>query len=350
MILIQLITFLFWLLFIPVIVGELIVRICKMERSIFLYYMAGILLEWAVFELICVPCIQIKTGLRLVTYIWCLIMLFLAGANLLMWKKKRKSINWRQWLIGNLQLHKGEVVLMFLVMVFIAFQMYHVFFEQHIDADDARFVANAVAAWDTDHMLLVHPNTGELKEAPFGELEKDAVSPFMIYYAMLARLVSIHPTILAHTVLPVVFLAMGYLAYWLLAMELTDSNVSRSLLIVLLICFINIFGYYSKYANNSFFMIRLWQGKSVVAGILLPFLMYLLLWIQRNFDNLYVYLFLAVCTCAGCLLSGMGLILTAIMVASFLCVYALQQKKIKQLFLGAVACIPNIIFGILYIR
>lgn len=342
--------FVFWQIVIPLIIGALIINICELKSNFMLQYIVGMFTEWVIFQVIAVPCIMYQTKLSFVTYLWCIIICVLVGMELFHLAKHHFSF--KEWMNSALNRIKNlsiiERVLLLVAVLLIGFQLYHYVFYQHIDDDDARFIANAVAAWDTDSMLLVHPNTGELKDEPFGELKKDVVSPFMIFYAMLAKLVCIHPTILAHTILPVVYMIMGYMAYTMLAMLLSKGNNIAGILVIILLCFVNIWGFFSKYSSNAFFTLRLWQGKAVVAGVFLPFLMYLMCWIQENYQQLKVYLVLLIVLTAGCLLSGMGLILGTIMTGCFLFCYALQNKRVKQLFIGGLACIPNIIFGILY--
>jgi len=54
--------------------------------------------------------------------------------------------------------------------------------------------------------------------------------------------------------------------------------------------------------------------------------------------------------CAACLLSGMGLVFSALMTGCFVFGYALQKRSLKSLLLGVAACIPNLVLGILYLR
>lgn len=352
--LIDLICLFLWLVAVPLLTGNFLLKRCKVESNPALAYLIGMFFEWAVFEIIAVPCIKIKTSLTLVTVLWCVVMGLTCLLEILGWVRRKEYLAYKQWLEEFLQDCKESTWLcrvLFVLMIFlIGFQMYMYFFYQHTDADDARFIANAVAAWDSDTMLLTHPNTGEILDEPVGELTKDAVSPWMIYIAMLARLVFIHPTILAHTILPVFLVGMGYAAYWLVGKALLKNNWTKIALFVILVCIFNMFGYTSLYTGTTFFLTRIWQGKSVVAGIMVPFIFALMLLMEADYTNKRWNAVVLVVTSASCLLSGMGLIFSALMVGCFVPAYALQNRSLKSLVYGAISCVPNIIFGILYMR
>lgn len=348
------ITILLWLIAVPLLTGGFILKRCRAGQNPVLVYLVGMFYEWAVFEVIAVPCIKLKTSLTLVTVIWCVVMGSTCLAELFCLIRRREYLIYKPEWFDFMEVCKKSTWLcrgLFVLMIFlVGFQMYMYFFYQHIDTDDARFIANAVAAWDSDTMLLTHPNTGEILDEPIGELKKDAVSPWMIYIAMLARLVFIHPTILAHTVLPVFLVGMGYGAYWLVGNAMLKKDLAKTSLFVILVCIFNMFGYTSLYNAATFFLTRIWQGKSVVAGVMIPFIFALMLLMEGDYANKRWNAVALIVTSASCLLSGMGLIFSALMIGCFVFVYALQKRSFKSLLYGALACVPDIVFGILYMK
>lgn len=351
-----------WLVFVPFLTGSFIQKWCGAGDSPVLAYLIGMFYEWAVFEVIAVPCIKVlphfghRASLSFVMMIWCAVMGITCFAELYVLIRHKKYVAYQRkasyfWEACRESTWLCRISFFFMIFL-IGFQMYMYFFYQHIDADDARFIANAVAAWDSDTMLLIHPNTGEFWYwgGAIGELRKDAVSPWMIYIAMLSKLVCIHPTILAHTVLPVFLVGMGYGAYWILGNMLWKQDLTKVFFFVSLVCIFNIFGYTSLYTSATFFLTRIWQGKSVVAGIIIPFILPLMLLMEKDYANKRWNIVVLILNCAACLLSGMGLVFSALMTGCFAFVYALQKKSFKSLVFAAFACVPNIILGIIYIR
>jgi hypothetical protein len=169
-----------------------------------------------------------------------------------------------------------------------------------------------------------------------------------MYIAMLAKLSQIHPAIIAHTILPVFLLAMAYGAYWLIAEVLFPKKRENQYLFVILISIFNLFGCTSAYTSATFFLTRIWQGKSIVAGVVIPFLIAVMLMIREQKKGEHWILLIFLLNCGACLLSGMGIIFSALMVGCYLFVYAIEEKSLCILLSGVIVCVPNIIYGLLY--
>ena len=344
---------LLWQGIVPFGAGILLLHRYKLKKDVVWAYLMGVFMEWALFELIAVGCIRLKTSLTFVTVLWCLVMIVTCIAGFCLFVRKRESEWYQKPVIRfkeDLRKLKAEGKLLAAVTVgLILFQMYMYVFYQHVDADDARYIANAVAAWDSDTMLLTHPNTGEVLTQQLGELEKDAVSPWMIYIAMIAKLTMIHPTILAHTVLPVLLLLTGYCVYWKLGNCLLKNDLKKQICFLGLLSMIHLFGYTSVYSAATFFLTRIWQGKAIVAGVLLPAVVAILLYLQEDQGNYRWYFVLTELNLAACLLSGMGLVFSAVIEGCFIFSYAVQKKSFRDLLYGVLACVPNVVLGVLYI-
>jgi len=351
---------LIWLAVVPVFLGKIVCEFCKIKKNSILYYLIGSFTGWAVFEAIAVPAIMMKRKLDPVILLWCLsILLILAGRFIRSLRRKEGRIEERL----STQIQEVKTVrlrwprlseetvftkmLGICVIALIAVQIYMYVCYAHYDADDARYMANSVSAWNNGTMLLTHPNTGVMLPEPVGELKKDVVSPWTIWLALLARLTCIHPTVLAHTVLPVFLVLMGYGAYLLLADMLLPERKYRYLFLIL-VCVFEIFGYISIYASATFFLTRIWQGKSIVAGVLLPFMIALMLQFDADYDNPGWHLMIGVVNLGACLLSGVGIVYSAVLVGCFGFSYALRHRSWRNLFMGVLSCLPNLVFGILY--
>ena len=350
-----------WLVIVPVLLGKIVCDFCKTRENVISYYLTGSFAGWAVFEAVAVPAIMVKWKLDPVILLWCLLILAILSTGFVLTVGKKKGQGFSEWrhalserLLGK-KLRPAQMageswftkILLAGVIVLIAVQIYMYVFYAHYDADDARYMANSVSAWNNGTMLLTHPNTGVMLAEPVGELKKDVVSPWVIWLSMLAKLTCIHPTILAHTVLPVFLVLMGYGAYFLLARTLLKER-RYQYLFLLLVCVFELFGYISIYAGATFFLTRIWQGKSIVAGVLLPFLIALMLQFEADYENPLWHILIGTVNLGACLLSGVGIVYSAVLVGCFEFSYALQHKSWKNLLLGILSCLPNLVFGILY--
>ena len=330
------------------VIGAIFCMCGKSKKQISLYYVVGNITMWAVFQLLAVPLIHYQMSLTFLTVLWCVFISFILIYGL-MHKEVKLFLfaplkNFVREIKGSRGSQKFLFVIMFLVVLL---QMILYLLLQHIDVDDARFVANAVAAWDSDKMLLTHPNTGSILETQVGELRKDAVSPWMMMVAMFSKLSMIHPAVMAHTALPLLLLLMVYCVIWLLAEELLDGTINYCCMFVLLASFFHIFAGVSLFHQVTFIMTRIWQGKAVVAGVVLPIILYCMLQIEEQIDRFWTMTLLGI-NLAACCMSGMGLILSAFMEGCFLLSLAFRKKKISYLLCGVIICIPNLIYGIMY--
>ncbi len=84
----------------------------------------------------------------------------------------------------------------------IIFQVIYVLLYMHIDNDDAWYVGTALTSYATDTINWISPYTGEWVSAFPGDY---TLSPYPIFYAMLGKLIWIHPTVLIHTIMPIIY-------------------------------------------------------------------------------------------------------------------------------------------------
>lgn len=96
-------------------------------------------------------------------------------------------------------------------------------------------------------------------------------------------------------------------------------------------------------------MVRLWQGKALLAAAFLPLLFYLCISILLEKEPSHPWFLLILANISCCLLSSMGIILAPLMTGCFLAVCLLLTRKWKRVLLGLMCCLPSILLGILYI-
>ena len=215
---------------------------------------------------------------------------------------------------------------------------------QHEDADDAFYVASATTAVATDSIFQYDPYTGiYLDIYPV----RYALSPLPIYISVLSKLILIHPAIVAHTILPAVLIPFSYIILALLGKRLFSDRSSAVLLFLMFICFLNIFGNISVYTNSTFLLFRIWQGKAMLANIILPAILYYSLRTMPEKTNIGNWVMLFACALAACLVSSMGIILAPIMIVCLGFLFACNKRDIHTLIYSLVCCTPCIICGVI---
>ncbi len=305
---------------VPILLGNTICGIAKLDIRLSNSYVIGYVGLWALFQLVTVPLVLLKQSFMIVVAIISVVVVALVIYGI---KKKYYSFK----LPGFRGI--GDKVAFTVMCIAIVALLVVTAILQHTDADDSRFVVNAVDIVRTNKMFLTNPATGEAISHWEGELVKDITSPWAVFIAYCAKVTDIHATIMAHTVLQLVLTFILCLVYWMLSEVFFKEDISSRSIFVVLALLINVYGHYSVYSAETFAITRIWQGKAVVASIGIPLVYLVSMWIYDDHKNKANYVMLFMVTMAMCLMSGMGIIIGAIMVGCISVVYGVAKKDAR---------------------
>ncbi len=343
------------LIVLPICIGNTVSYILKQDISLSKCFITGHITMWAVCQLVAVPLILMKQSFLVVVGILSVVYGFLLIYGLAN-KRIRHGfglmldrLSYKAYTKGK---KKSEIVLdvtAMIIMVFaVAFIVLASIFLQHTDADDSRFVVNAVDIYRTNRMLLTDVNSGNAISSFLGDLNKDVTSPWAVYIAYISKLTGVYPSVMMHTVLPPVIMLMLAVIYWILSEHFFGKDVFYRCMFVCFAILLNIYGYYSVYTSETFIMIRMWQGKAVLAGVGIPVMLWLFLELFKR-EKKENYLLLAIADMAMCLLSNMGIIICGIMLGCYGLTYGIAKKNWKMMVVMWLMCIINIMYiGISY--
>lgn len=320
--------------------------IISKSNSVMLYPF-GFSVMMAAFQLCAFPMILLKCRFSYVAVAWCLIILVILVLGII--KKKKAVFDIRQKIMAaknQIQIKRKDIFLCLIMTLLVLTQVFMYLNYQHIDDDDARFFAEALEAVERNTMLQVNPTTGGIVDHFLPGVYNDIVSPWPFFIALMSKLTGIHPAVMGHKILPVFILIMVYCIYWELAKHFTEGRLTDRCIFVIFACLINMFGFISIYTQFTFLLIRLWQGKAVVAGLLIPFTLLNLIRIYKTPDDKSLYMILCIVNLSMCLASGMGIILGIIEIGIFGGIYILLHRNAKMMFGMAAASIPNVFFFI----
>ncbi len=330
--------------FIPLLMGYLLTFFCKFKNkdSILLNYVVGFFAMLAIFEPIALVLIFMKKGLSTLTMLMTIIWVVLAVFSVIFNRKRILS-----GIVDLKNIRKNISPMMLVAIGLIIMQIYVYAEYTHTDDDDAFFVATATTAIQTNKMYRVSPYTGfNYQKTP----TRYIMSPFPMYYASMSEITGINATVYAHLYLPIIMLLLVYGIYYLWSEELFDKERKDSRWIFLtMVSVLNIFGGYSIYSAQSFTILRLWQGKSVLAAAIIPFILYLGYRITKESWDFGKFVILTAFTCSACLVSSMGIFLAPISVGMWALVDLIKEKSIKRIPGYVLSLIPCIICGLIYI-
>lgn len=340
MIILRVLFLIMLLLVCPLIIGSVLIGKRK-NIAIGEIYFRGFTLILAGFQLMALTAFFMDMPLHILSGCFLIFMLLLMVAALI-WKHKtllcgvqcvlkKRKLFWPLWI----------AIVLIVVQTFVC----GVF--MHMDQDDAFYVGTAVTSVSTDSIFNYDCYTGmEYTVLP----SRYILSPFPIFLAVLAQISGIHATIIAHSIFPFFLIPISYYVYWMIGKRLFPRSKEQAVVFLLLTTIVQMFSYYSVYTSGTFLLLRSWQGKAVLANILLPaiFSFGLTLWRGKK-KKVVDWIFLGTLTTASCLVSTMGFMLAPIMAGIIGVLCAIKKKTFSIIVSTVCCCVPNIIFSVIYL-
>ena len=335
-----------FLFFAPAVVGHGVNRLLKINPSIVKNYLVGNIFIWALFQIVSVPLILEKQRFSTVVILISVIVIGVMVWAIIYETIIKKGDIFRQspWKnqIGNIKI--ADVLAVLFMVAIMGWLFYKIVSLQHTDADDARFIVNAVEMLRTDRMFLTDVITGEELKIWVGELSKDVTSPWAVYIAYCAKITGISVVTMAHSVLSVALILCGISVFWLFSKVIFKDNIKDRCLFVSLVLLMNIYGFHSVYTAETFFLTRIWQGKAAVAAIAIPAIFLIFMRIYENEKKYGYFVLLAFMNIGMCLMSGTGIIIGAVMLLSTGIIYGIRKRNIWVTLLLWEMCAPNAIY------
>lgn len=313
----------------------------------------GIAVMFAIFQLMAVPMIYKGTPFTSLLYPWvstvialCVLSIALNGKSL-----KGKFIGSYGRIVSTIKSFNTEQkALTVVAILLILFQTWILAFNMHTDTDDARFIAEALEAVENNTMLRLHPITGDVLESPYGEMNKDITSPFPILIGAFSYLTRVHPAVLSHVVFSLLLIPIAYaVAYMIGDCVLNDDKKIPYYMTILSI--IVLFSFESIYSWGYTMLTIIWQGRSIAAVVMLPFLWYVLLKIYTNKEcSPGIFIILLVTALANSVLSGMGGLMAPLIGGCFALSHWIKNKNIIQSVMIVACVLPSGLYSALYAK
>ena len=336
----------------PVGIGGLWTKgIGQKREKILTLYLAGFLSELAVFQLIAVP-VMVKEvyGMNLLVYLTTAVLAVLAIAGFIWTFLRERDLRKQDRQKQHVAVQNPERLLFWLLfLASVGYQMYMAFAYASFDGDDAYYVVQSVLADQTGVLNRIRPYTGLSTDLDI----RHALATLPLWIAYVARMTGIHATIVAHTLLPLIFIPLTYYVFVQIGRKLFFDGSVKLPIFLTLVSIMQIWGNISIYTNETFFLTRTWQGKSVLANLILLVELWLMLELcareknkerQEEPGSLPYWLLLAVNHIAAAMMTSMGAFLTAMLLGITALVAAIRYRRWSILWKTALCCIPNVIY------
>ena len=324
----------------------------KENRSVGISYIFGFLTLLAAFQLLAVPIVFMDPwGFEKIVKGFNVIITVFTGIGIIqslhLWRAEGHVFKERKCCAqGN----RNEQVQWIFVFGLIAFQVFMAVTHASFDGDDAYYVVQSLITDETDTLYSILPYTGLSTNLDM----RHSMAVFPIWIAYIARMTGIHATIVSHTILPVVLIPLTYLIYYEIGKKLFKEKKEQLPAYMTIVCMLHIFGNVSIYNNATFLLMRTWQGKSMLANVVIPGIFMVLLWLfdgepeKRGKRNGF-WLFLFNLNIVAAMMSTASVFLNTFLLVVMAIVFCIQEKNIKILFQMAGCCIPCVVYALLYV-
>lgn len=349
-----------WFAVIPVCMGSLLYggkKNAGAALSACLIY--GYAMMFALFELLALPAIFGKAPFALLKYLYSGVCLFLSGMAVFRYGKTlaARAAGEKKLVFLVREAGKKADMLrrmhwsMWAAFLLIAVQMGAYVFGMATDLDDSFYVATATTTLETGGMFTYGAYTGRLAAALPARY---VLAPFPILLAFYSDMVQMHPAAVAHTVQPVFFLLLSYSVYAQIGRKLCKGDAGRTGFFLFFTALVQMFSYYSVYTQGTFLMVRIWQGKAMLASFVLPAVFYSGRCCMEETADGRDWFGLLCLMISACLVSSMGVMLAPIMLMLLALLYGTKGWRVKgwrwkKMALALACCIPDLLCAAAYL-
>lgn len=312
---------------IPYIIG------CTIDKnsSFFESYLIGFSVEMGIFLVLCIPMNLLQIDFDKLCLSYSIILVWLVVGALIIKK------SWRT--------EKSSKKFTFILGLAIGMILYQIIrtllFMPYIDGDDCAYISmvNDIKSTNVIHGLDYLTGISIPVVNVALKYRLTAYYPFLAY---ISKISGLHPLILCKTILPIFYMAMGYMTVWLIAKRLFANQKREEMFFLIYVVLIEV-GNYSYYTISRRMLMWSWNSKSVLFTILLPALFY---FSNKFFDEKmkvrsYIILMSIVAACCSATLMGAGM--APLLLLSVALVYAVIQKRFLVLIQALLCCIPAMV-------
>ncbi len=326
---------------IPFLTGMLYTGGKNEEESAVKNWSSGFVACFALFQVLAIPCTFFRCSLSRLAMMYFFVLLALSLVSLIL--NRKRIVNMLKAFPAAVRGTPWVAILAFAV---ILFQMFMYARYTHVDDDDAFYVATAQTAVQTDSIFHINPYTGSAYKAfP----SRYVLSPFPIFIAVLSKFSGVHTAMLAHTVLPLVLLPLAYAVFFIIGRELFEGDRKKTAWFVLFASVLQMYCFSTTHTQGTVMLLRIWQGKAVLASILLPFAFYMGMRLMREKWQVRDWILTVHLMLACCMVSSMGIMLGAILLGIFGIMIAVSKRQLKKPFGLLLCCIPNLVLAGIYL-
>lgn len=355
MIVLRMISLLFWIWILPVVLGMVPAGLIDKERKLIgLPLVCGYVVQWFIFQILAVPIILLQTkasffNFNLLVWMFGILLVLLAAGVVLFYVKKPELLKMKR---AEDAFAWGRVGKFFFGLFWLLFtvQVLGIMFLSFADGDDAYYVSVATIAEKSNTMYIIPAYTGG-----YGEMDvRHALAPMPMWIAFLARVSGLHVATIAHIAAPLVLLLITYGLYASIGQVLCKEKREMVPLFLFISSLMVTFGNYSMKTTETFLLTRTAQGKAIIGNVVFPFAILLILMLidrvaRRDDTGVMLWCMLIMLSGVACLCSALGGVLVVALygVTGFYISLCYKRWNILNRMLSC--CLPALLCIALYL-
>lgn len=332
-------------LFFYYITGSLVlhfVPVKESESSLSRRLILGFFVYQLLFTLVALPMKMLLMPLSTLSAIWagCLAVLLLLFLVL----ELRPAVG----RIRSLSLSKNrETAAFFILLAAILVQMiwFNLNDETYALWDQSYYIGDTASSLYTNTISQYNPYTGYQLD----HLNKEyLLETYQNHSAVMCQLLHIHPLIEVRTVMASVVILLYQLIFFEIGKLLFKNDRLKSAVMVCFLFLLNIFSY-NLFTAGEFLMIRPFEGKTILAVLIIPTLFWMFLQTAADPDNrvYWIHTFLVIFGSFGLNMSSIYMI--PFEISAFYIPLAIRRKKSSVFVRYLILLVPCVLFTALYL-
>lgn len=307
--------------------------------SITLTFFAGFIFYFCIFGIIAIPMILLSFPLSSLTYTMMAITLLLVIVAIILYRK--------QWfllpknILTATRQHSYMIIPLSFAVLFIEIVIFN-----HIDwsADASYYIGKVTTDVYTNTMGHYDPYTGNKLQV----LDSRRIfACFPEYNAVISQFFQIHPLKQAKLIIPQIMALFTCILYYQIGLRLFHGNKKKA---DCLVCITILLDFFSNtiYTNSTFLLTRTYEGKSILANIIIPGMIYCFIVIWQTHESSYMKLLFAISLCS-CFISSSSMLIIPVGLTAGLIPWILKEKSWKNIKFYIACILPNLIICVCYL-
>lgn len=324
--------------------GDLFLHmISSKERSVSYRVLLGFFCYFLLFQIMAIPLKLTLQPLSLLTKLWCI---FVLAVILLFFLLRRKSFPEQRAYLQSLFMKQKWPLLILALIILIQLIMVNYNGETYALWDQSYYIGDVSASVYTDSISQYDPYTGALLKKLNAEY---LLETYQNHSAVLCQLLGIPPLIETRIAESSLMVILANLIYYQLGLQLFGNNhKKKSVTFAFFLFWLNLFSF-NLFTSAEFLFFRAFEGKTILACIILPMVFLLFLRIAGNHLERSHWLELVLVVSAS-----FGLNMSAIYMLPFelsICLIplGLSKKSFSVWIRCAICLIPCILYGLAYL-